>query len=167
MLEKPSAQNPETEREPSLEEKKEILLTENPVIANDPIFQEIISSLNDGWETLSEAKKKSVLKGVENLIESLKEYHDSYVGLKASARKERSLYLGDTAKYQAAVKNADERERILHNAFIDSVNILSRTMKNSGLSNEWRGNDEIYALDKWGTRQKLKHWMFKIFGEQV
>ncbi len=135
------------------------------LIGGDRIFKKIFNSIITGWNYLNKTDKKEVLDLLEELIEGLKEYHDTYVGLKgASLRRE---YFDDVEKFQAAVKNADQREKIMHDAFLDKLNILSRKMKEKGLDNSWRSDEEIWSIAPDGKRNKPKLWMFKLFKEKV
>ena len=125
--------------------------------------EKIFQVITTGWNNLGTVEKKEVLDLLEELIEGLKEYHNTYVGLKgASLRRE---YFDDVKKFQAAIMNADQREKIMHDAFLDKLNRLSRKMKEIGLDNSWRSNEEIWGITPDGKRNKPKFWMFKLFKE--
>ena len=129
------------------------------------------SLLQELAEEVKNAPDKKVLRRLEEFLKSLREYHDSYDGLKAAARKERLMYLDDIEKFKQGVKNADAREKILHDNVMSSANILSRTMKKAGLDITWRGNKAIYHLG--GTndssdqqaRDMFREWMFCVYHE--
>lgn len=94
----------------------------------------------------------------------MERYHASYTELKRAAKRDPSSF--DSLKtYQKSIESPDKQERILHNSFIDTVNILSRVMKTLGLDNSWRADEKIYDPTPEGTREKLKKWMFEVFGE--
>lgn len=133
------------------------------LVGGDDIFKKIFQVITTGWNNLGTVEKKEVLDLLEELIEGLKEYHNTYVGLKgASLRRE---YFDDVKKFQAAIMNADQREKIMHDAFLDKLNRLSRKMKEIGLDNSWRSNEEIWGITPDGKRNKPKFWMFKLFKE--
>ena len=113
---------------------------------------------------------KEVQKRLGEFLKNLRNYYDSYNGLKVAARKDRMLYV-DIEKYQHGIKNADKREKILHDNFISAANILSRTMKKAGMDNKWRGDDMIYNhggendSNDQIARDKFREWMFLIYHE--
>ncbi|MBI2669703.1 MAG: hypothetical protein HYX20_00945 [Candidatus Yanofskybacteria bacterium] len=144
---------------------KQILEKYSDIIGNDGIFKKIAGSIEDGWQELSPKGKQDISKEVETLINKLIDYHDSYVNLKGLAG--RRFYFEDTKKLQESAKATDMREKILHDAFVDSLNILSRKMKKLGLDNSWRADEEIYGLTPKAAREKPKLWMFKIFREKI
>ena len=151
---------------PSSEHRRALIFEKNAsLIGKDPVFKKIFDSVIKGWNYLDKKQRKEVLDLIEGLIEKLKEYHDSYKNLKRASL--RRAYFDDIQKYQDAVSNADTREKILHDSFIDSINILSRKMKALGLENSWRSDDEIYGLTPEATRVKPKLWMFKLFKEKI
>lgn len=135
------------------------------LIGGDSVFKKIFDSVIKGWNYLDKKQRKELLDLIEELVEKLKEYHDSYAGLKGAAL--RKKYFDDIEKYREAVLNADKREKILHDSFVDFINILSRKMKIMGLDNSWRKDDEIYGLTPEAARNKPKLWMFKIFREKI
>ena len=133
------------------------------IIYGDRIFGEIFESIVSGWNKLNKAERKQVLDLVEELIEGLRDYHSTYVNLKSTSVK-RSQF-DDIQKYQAAVKYADQNEKIMHDAFLDKLNRLSRKMKEMELDNSWRSDEEIWGITPDGKRNKPKFWMFKLFKE--
>jgi len=155
VLESPQVKSPEKEREDFYTEYKELL-------EKDTILQMIYESMNDSWDKLNEAEKHQLLNLFKNLIKSLREYYNTYINLQRASK--RKLYFEDIKKFQEAVKNADTRERIAHNAFIDSLNILSRKMKVLGLDNSWRKNEKIYGITKYETIEKTRNWMLSVMG---
>ncbi len=135
------------------------------LIGKDRVFNKLFASIKRGWKNLDKKQKKEVLNLVAELIEKLEDYHDSYVDLKGAPG--RHFYFEDVKKVQESAKNADQREKILHDSFIDTLNILSRKMKKFGLDNSWRADDLIYGLTPEAAREKPKLWMFRIFGESL
>lgn len=151
---------------PTLEQKRDLLFSKHKeLLGKDRIFVKIFKSLNNGWANLSDKKKEEILKRLEELIEKLIDYHDSYINLKSIPQTR--FYREDVQKIQEAVKNADRREKILHDSFGDSINILSRAMKAVRLDNSWRGDELIYSIVPEAGREKIKLWMFRIFGEKI
>lgn len=53
------------------------------------------------------------------------------------------------------IQSADERRRSAHNAFIDSVNILSRNFAEKGIDNSWR---RMVGF----SREEIGLWAFEI-----
>ncbi len=158
----------EKQKETAEEEKESLFAQYVDLLNKDSVLKEIVGAIKEGWPSLAESKKKGVIDTFRELMRALHEYHDSYIGLKFAAAPERRMVHGeDVEKYKSGIKTADERERILHNAFIDAVNILSRNMKEFGLDNTWRSDERIYGLNPEATREKLKHWMFNIFEERM
>ncbi|MDP3954249.1 MAG: hypothetical protein Q8Q06_02430 [bacterium] len=143
-----------------------VFMENKDIVGPDRVFGAIFDSLASGRNSLNEKQQTDTLDLIEDLISKIRDYHDSYVNLKKTASKERRMYFGeDVQKYQETVKNADRREKILHDAFVDSINILSRHMKKVGLDNSWRGDSKIYGGNPASNRLKAKLWMFEIFGE--
>ena len=149
------------------DKRKDELLRKYDLIKGDGVFKKIFSSLEAGWGNLSEENRGRALDYLNEMIEALYSYHDGYRGMKSASF--RHFYFDDIKKYQAAVENADPRERMLHNRFMDAVNILSRQMKELGLDNSWRGDEKIYTPnpDPDVARAKLRDWMLEIFGEKI
>lgn len=153
-----------------LKEEWDVILSHNQdIIENDKdsVLTSLISSVERRWSTLNPSQKKEIIAHTVKLTSALRDYHDSYVNLKGTADERRELRFDDTEKYQETVKRADQQERILHNAFLDSLNILSRRMKEFGLDNSWRGMSIIYDTDNETMRDKVKLWMFRIFNEEI
>lgn len=134
-------------------------------IGKDGVFKKIAGSMEKGWERLDSKEKLEILKELEALIGKLVDYHDSYANLKGLAG--RRFYFEDTKKLQESAKVVDMREKILHDAFADSLNILSKKMKKLGLDNSWRTDDDIYGLTPEALRGKAKLWMLKIFRKEI
>ena len=151
----------------SFSENRLTLIRENnkELIGKDRVFNRLFASIKHGWDDLDKKQKEETLDLATGLIEKLRNYHDSYVNLKGAAGGR--FYFEDVKKIQEAAKNADQREKILHDSFIDALNILSRKMKKFGLDNSWRADDLIYGLTPEAAREKPKLWMFKIFGEPL
>lgn len=145
-------------------EEKEKFFDKYRSFLKDEILGQIYSTIEDNWDELNNQAKKQLLNLFEKLIESLIDYHETYKNLKAASK--RKFYFEDIKDFQESVKNADIRERIAHNNFIDSINILSRKMKSLGLDNSWRGKEKIYGLSKEETIEKTRNWMLEIFGEK-
>jgi hypothetical protein len=152
------------------EVRKAQLIVENENILRDELFQKIISSMESSWETLNEERRKKVLDAFEELLKAIKEYSESYRALKGIAKFKLSEEAGPESRkrYHGEISEKDRRERELHNAFLDAVNILSRRMKELGLDNSWRADAMIYpdSSDPELNRRKVKRWMFRVFGEQ-
>lgn len=153
----------EAKTPPSSLEWWDVLGKYKELIQDDPVFKNIKNSIEQGH--LTEKQKEELLKEVGLLTENLIEYHDSYVSLKGLPG--RRFYFEDTQKLQESAKAVDQREKILHDAFVDKINILSRKMKKLGLDNSWRGHELIYGLTLEANRQKAKLWMFKLFREKI
>ena len=141
----------------------------NDVVGNDKdgVFTSLIASVRNGWEALTPVQKSEVMARTAELITALRHYHDTYTNLKRTSDATRGFHFDDVEKYQETVKRADQQERIVHNAFLDSLNILSRRMKEFGLDNSWRGVDIIYDTNYRTMREKVKLWMFRIFNEEI
>jgi len=137
------------------------------LIDDDEVFKKIFEAVDNGWNNLKDTQKQAILDSVEDLVETLKEYNRAYTYHKEASKRKRGEDYQAIEDYQAEVKRADAIEHTLHNRFIDSINILSRKMKVMGLDNSWRGDEEIYGLTAEATRQKVKKWMFKLFGEKI
>lgn len=126
--------------------RKVEILKDNKSILEDPIFERIVGSIEISWDKLDDDHKEKVLDAFAELLRAIKEYADSYRSVKGILK----FKLSDEAsaesrkRYQGEVKEKDERERQLHNVFLDAVNILSRRMGELGLDNSWRGDDKIY-----------------------
>jgi len=159
------------ENESTLESRRNLILEKYKSELEDPLLQKIISNIGAVWRETDPKDQEIIMSRLEEFLQTLREYYDSYNGLKAAARKERLLYLDDIDKFKQGVKNADAREKVLHDNFISSANILSRTMKNAGTDNAWRGDDTIYhhggkndSNDE-VARDKFREWMFRIYHE--
>lgn len=164
MAEKPLIESP-----PIPEDSLNLLLKQYENELADPLLSQIRTAIESSWDA-SNLAHQEVLTRLGELLKTLRNYYDSYNGLKAAARKERMLYV-DIEKYQTGIKNADRREKILHDGFMSAVNILSRTMKKAGMDNKWRGDDMIYNHDGKNdsndqiARDKIREWMFRIYHE--
>lgn len=148
---------------------EDLVSQNNDVIENDKdgIFTSLVASVRSGWETLAPTQKSEITAHVAKLVDALRHYHDTYVNLKRTSDAQRGFHFDDIEKYQETVKKADQQERIVHNTFLDSFNILSRRMKEFGLDNSWRGMNVIYDADYWTMREKVKLWMFRVFNEEI
>lgn len=163
QLEKAALESPDF---PSSEYRGAFIFKKNAsLIGGDEVFKKMFDSVIKGWNYLDKNQRKEVLDLIEGLIGKIIEYHDSYVGLKGAALRKEYFY--DIEKYKEAVLNADRREKILHDSFLDPINILSRKMKSLGLDNSWRADELIYGLTPEAIRNKPKNWMLKIFREKV
>jgi hypothetical protein len=147
------------------QEWRSVFEAHKELIGSDPVFKEIAQSIEEGWDKLTPNQRKQVIEWVEDIITKLTEYYDAYKNLKSAAK--RRFYFEDYQRLRESISRADERERILHNAFLDSLNILSRNMRRMGLNNSWRQNDEIFGLTEEAKREKPKLWMLKLFGEKL
>jgi len=150
-------------------ERKTKLFTENREILEDPIFQKIVSSVEAGWNALSDKNKEAIIDVFAELLTAIKNYDDSYRTLKGVLKYKLSDEASpeSTKRHQEHESEADRREHELHEAFLDSVNILSRRMKELGLDNSWRADNAIYPIpnDHEANRTKVKRWMFRVFSE--
>ncbi len=168
--ERPVAEEKEAEEKPeSVELKKESVFEENAeIVKNDSVFRNIVVSIESSWTKLDDHKKTAGLDAFEDLIEKIKAYHNSYTKLKGTTKFKLSPSAGIEAvkRYQGDVTEADRIEHILHNSFLDSVNILARFMKKAGLDISWYSDQEIYDRDYDTMRTKVKHWMFRVFAER-
>jgi hypothetical protein len=166
----PKAENakPETEAERLDTRKESLLVDSQEMIDGSDVFQNIVGSIEAGWSKLPDKEKEGMLNAFEELVKKMRNYHESYTKLKGIAKlKLPSAPTADSIKrYQGQVSEADQMERILHNAFLDSINILARTMKRDGLDISWYTQDQIYDADFATMRTKVKHWMFRVFAEK-
>ncbi len=164
MVEKPPIEAPATQ-----EDSLNLLFGQYKNELADPLLSQIRTSIENSWDVSSPAHNE-VSTRLEEFLRALRNYYDSYNGLKAAARKERMLYV-DQEKYIKSIENADKREKILHDNFISAANILSRTMKKADMDNKWRGDDMIYNhggendSNDQVARDKLREWMFRIYHE--
>ena len=149
------------------------IVSENHFEIRDEIIHELTNSIDKKFDELKPEKQKNVIQHLEDFFSALRNYKDSYDGLKYIARKERGVFYQDNVRgWQESYKNADKTEKILHDKFMDSVNILSRAMKNAGLNNQWRGHELLYnhggANDSTDeiARSKIRQWMLRIYEEE-
>jgi len=167
---------PQEHNEPVLispKEQYEQIIESNRFEISDPIITKLISSINDGFGNLKPPLKEQVINHLKDFFIVLREYKDSYDGLKYAAKKERGVFFqDDVRRWQKSNENADKREKILHDRFLDSANILARIMKSAGLDNTWRGDDLIYnhggvndSTDE-VARNKVRQWMLRIYHEK-
>ena len=159
LIKENTSENPEPTLDVFIAENKQLL-------GNDRVFNLILATAQEGWSNLSEVKKRKLLDLLNDMVMALKNYHESYAQLKFVNRKSK-FYIADSYRYRDKLDVADQREKILHDVFVDSVNILSRQMKTLELDNSWRGDDEIYSTSPKATRVKLKNWMFKIYNVSI
>ncbi len=151
------------------DKKKAELFVANEKILRDEIFQKIVSSIDAGWDDAKNENKEKVLEAFADLLKIIKDYSESYRTLKGITK----YRLSDTASPESRKRHnidqadADHRERELHEAFLDSVNILSRRMKELGFDNSWRADNLIYPNpdDHEANRTKVKKWMFRVFND--
>ncbi len=171
MKHREEAAQAENEKETgeATKERRDKLFTENREILEDPIFQKIVSSIETGWDALSDKDKETILDVFAELLTAIKNYDDSYRTLKGVLKYKLSDEASSesTKRHQEHESEADRREHELHEAFLDSVNILSRRMKELGLDNSWRADEAIYPIsnDHEANRTKVKRWMFRVFSE--
>jgi hypothetical protein len=164
LPEKFSNENPELK-----EDSLNLLFEDYKNEFEDPLLNRIKSVIEQSWDP-SDPTHQEALARLKEFLEALRKYYDSYNGLKAAARKERMLYR-DVEKYQESIQRADRREKILHDNFITTTNILSRAMKKAGMDNSWRGDDSIYHQggendsNDIPARDKFREWMFRIYHE--
>lgn len=120
-----------------LEAEKEELFGRYQPVLEDSIFQKITNTIEASWENLNDDDRQKILKAYRDLLEAITNYADSYRTLKGVSRFRPSATAGieSVKRYQGEVSDADRRERELHESFLDSVNILSRRMKELGLDN--------------------------------
>lgn len=154
------------EKVTNVKPRKTEVLKNNKDIVADPVFKKIISAIDDGWDGLNESQKEDLLTQFKNLINALHDYHSGYINLKSASNQARSFIFDDIKRFQESVENADKREKILHDLFLDAINILSRKMKALGLDNKWRGDSTIHDVSYRPMRDKVRNWMFKIFNEE-
>lgn len=129
----------------------------------DNVVKHIFSSLEASWDNLTSQEKKEITNLTEGMFKKLEAYHETYIILQQAASRRRRLHITDIKKFADRVEAADRRERIFHNAFLDSLNILSRKMRTLGIDNTWRGNSSIYSPSEHETREKTREWMIKVW----
>ena len=151
--------------------RQELIPAENiktfDLLSKNGIGNKIFWEINKEWHRLNEVERKKITTLINDLLDSLANYRETFINLEKSSARTRMLHFDDIEKFKQNVKNADERERIAHNLFIDSLNILSRNMKSFGLDNSWRGEEEIYDVSQERMREKTRNWMLKNFKELV
>ncbi len=72
------------------------------------------------------------------------------------------MRMKDPEQMREVVQKCDEKRRDAHNRLIDDLNILSRQMKEMGLSNNWRANTRIYSPSPDGMREGVSRWAQKL-----
>lgn len=125
--------------------------------------------LNDRWlekareekgEEAPESRARRTFLDIRIKVENDKNLEEKLLDLEKSA-----VYYAKTvvrlhrAKFEEwekeDIQNADERRRSAHNAFIDSINILSRNFAEKGLDNSWR---RMVGFN----REEMGLWAFEI-----
>ena len=151
------------------DKKKAELLSTNENILQDEIFRKIVSSIEKGWDEADDGSKENILEAFSSLIKAIKDYNESYRTLKGitTYKLSQEASAESIRRHHDYTTEVDRRERELHEAFLDSVNILSRRMKELGFDNSWRADDMIYPNpdDHQANRTKVKKWMFRVFAD--
>jgi hypothetical protein len=123
------------------------------------VFGEIFDAIAKSWGSLEEAEKKNLLRWVQDVRAAVHHYQECCEALDKIA----ALKLKDSEQYTASVERSDAKEKAAHDALVDSLNILSRNMKELGMSNSWRMNDAIYSPgDHAAMRTKIGAWGRKV-----
>ena len=144
----------------------EVYLTQKDIllITEDDLLWKIRSSLENGWSGISEAQQKELLGHFRDLLDTARHYHRTYQNEKVvSSPEPEEISPKERAALIARVEGLDAARRAAHNTLVDSINILSRRMKEFGLDNSWRGNNAIHSLDEEGTRKKVAQWVFHLY----
>ena len=144
------------------------------IITADDVLWEMTKSAKSGWSNISKEQQKELLSHFEAIIDSSHHYYSVYQQLNKMVSSPHDKYSEGTADgKKELIGRLDSGRRAAHNAVIDSLNIMSRRMKEFGLNNSWRGDDRIYTPDSSsdgsgeGTRKKIAQWVFHLHDIEV